>query len=132
MRRALFASTFAGLSILASAAAAQEDVGASREAICCGANCCLIGGECFTRGDTNPADDCQECDPSVSQTAWTDVDGCGGGSDAGPTDPPEVDAGSGGDTDPGDGGCSVGATGSAAPGAILALLAGLAFWRRRR
>ncbi|HJL16116.1 MAG TPA: MYXO-CTERM sorting domain-containing protein [Sandaracinaceae bacterium LLY-WYZ-13_1] len=121
MRRALFACALWGAVTFTGTAAAQDDVGASQEGICCGTECCLIGGMCLMRGDANPADDTLECDPSCSQTAWTPTTGC---PDAGTgEDPPD---------DGGDDGCSVGPGGSAAPGAVLALLAGLGFVRRRR
>jgi hypothetical protein len=45
---------------------------------CIGANCthtiaagkCLIDGVCYNSGDKNPANDCQVCNPAVSQTYW--------------------------------------------------------------
>ncbi len=46
-------------------------------AICCGGSCCRIESVCFNTGDPNPDDACQVCDPSTSQTMWTDVAGCG-------------------------------------------------------
>lgn len=33
---------------------------------------CLIAGECYTNGDLNPANDCEECDPS-SPMGWSPV-----------------------------------------------------------
>ena len=36
---------------------------------------CLIGGVCRTAGTLNPSNECQECDPSSAQYAWTDVTG---------------------------------------------------------
>lgn len=32
---------------------------------------CLIGGTCYPGGMTNPAAECQVCDPAVSQTSWS-------------------------------------------------------------
>jgi hypothetical protein len=32
---------------------------------------CLIGGSCFASGASNPANSCQACSPSNSQSAWT-------------------------------------------------------------
>lgn len=108
----------------------DDDVGVSREAVCCGANCCSIAGSCLSRGDTNPANPCQECNPSSDQFDWTDMPGCtppdagppavdagapavdagsttpdagSPGTDAGSTTPP-VDAGSSSGTDAGTGG----------------------------
>lgn len=53
-------------------------------AICCGGSCCLIDDVCRSTGDTNPENECQTCDPSNSQTAWTDTPDCTpGGDDAG-------------------------------------------------
>lgn len=136
MRARLFASLFSGLfaSALAvvalfapTSAAAQDDVGSAVEGICCGVNCCLIGGSCSSRGDANPSNPCQTCNPSMSQTAWTDTAGCGG-TDSGP--PPARDAGTG-TTD--GGGCSAATgTGSAAQAGLLGLLGALFLVRRRR
>ncbi len=55
--------------------------------ICCGVTCCSIDGACFTTGDTNPANECQICDPAASATAWTNSadPGCAGGSTDGST-----------------------------------------------
>lgn len=35
------------------------------------AETCLIGGTCYARGDSNPADRCQSCDPDRSVTSWS-------------------------------------------------------------
>jgi hypothetical protein len=35
------------------------------------ASACLIGGNCFTPGATNPSAECEHCDPTVDKTAWT-------------------------------------------------------------
>jgi len=32
---------------------------------------CLIGGQCYSDGDQNPANECQVCNPSVSATSWS-------------------------------------------------------------
>jgi len=104
----------------------SDDVGAATYNICCGAGCCcpsLGGGGAIGPGDLNPANSCEECDPSVSQTSWTPISGCGG-TDSGPA---RTDAG-GGD---GGGGCSVGVSESSPVGAI-ALLGSLALFVRRR
>lgn len=127
MRRAIFASTLA-LLLTAPAAAQDDDVGAAVEAICCGMECCLIG-TCRGRGQVNPDNSCEMCDPSTSQSEWTAIPGCVP-PDAGT--PPATDAGS--TTPPPDdgGGCSVGATGARGPLALLSLVGGLALFRRRR
>jgi hypothetical protein len=31
---------------------------------------CLIGGACYVDGDTNPANDCEVCDPGVTKDSW--------------------------------------------------------------
>ncbi|MAQ16462.1 MAG: hypothetical protein CMN30_16925 [Sandaracinus sp.] len=113
MRRLAFGALALGL--FASGAAAQEDVGSQVDAICCGGNCCLIDGDCFTSGEANPADSCLSCDPSGSQTAWTNT--CGS-ADAGTTPADDDD----------DDGCAAG--GRAGYGAGLVGLA--LFFRRRR
>lgn len=91
-------------------------------AICCGANCCLIDGQCFQRGEMNPANSCEQCNPSAGQTSWSPVSGCGvdAGGVAPPADAaadpapdaaaPQADAGNTGAPDAGteptdDGGC---------------------------
>ena len=117
MRRVVFASILT-LAFAAPAAAQDDDVGAAVEAICCGAECCSIGGTCFNRGDENPMNSNEICDPSVSQDSFTTVEA----PDAGTTTPPPDD----------DGGCSVGTGASSAPAALLALVGGLALFRRRR
>jgi len=65
----------ASSSLLAVPALAQ-DVGASREGICCGASCCLIDGNCRIEGQKEPGNPCNVCDPAESQFAWTAVSGC--------------------------------------------------------
>ncbi len=32
---------------------------------------CRIAGLCYERGDLNPGNDCQECNPALSQTTWS-------------------------------------------------------------
>lgn len=67
----------ASLLLIASPAFADdEDIGTGSSPICCGANCCLIAGTCFSRGETNPDNECEACDPSSTQTAFTAVPGC--------------------------------------------------------
>lgn len=89
---------FGALLVLdASALADDSDVGAAREAVCCGASCCLIEGTCYGTGDVNPVDPCLSCQPSESQAAWSPVAGCGGDAGPGPVDAgpiTEPDAGS--------------------------------------
>lgn len=34
---------------------------------------CLIAGNCYTDGEVNPVNDCEECNSSVSQTTWTAI-----------------------------------------------------------
>jgi len=120
-------------------------------AICCGGSCCSIAGTCYGTGDENPDDECQTCDPSNSQTAWTDTPGCTpGGEDAGVAEedmgtpaeedmgtPAEEDMGTPTGTDGGptgddsgsdDGGCAAG--GSGAFGGLFGLL--LLGLRRRK
>ncbi|MEC7521423.1 MAG: MYXO-CTERM sorting domain-containing protein [Myxococcota bacterium] len=129
MRHASFAFISLVLTFVALPAFAQDDDVASRvDAICCGANCCLIGGSCFSNGDVNPDNSCQTCDVSGSQTAWTDMDGCTP-PDSGVVTPP-ADSGTGGGE--GGGGCSASPAGSAGPLAFLGLLGALFFVRRRR
>ncbi|MBI5502262.1 MAG: hypothetical protein HY907_18610 [Deltaproteobacteria bacterium] len=36
---------------------------------------CFIGGACYASGATNPANQCQWCDPATSATAWTNKPG---------------------------------------------------------
>lgn len=86
--------------VLGCAVQPTEDVESLVDEICCGASCCLIGGDCYTSGETNPANTCEACNPSTSQTEFTaSADGCDGGAapmpDAGgPMDAaPEGDAG---------------------------------------
>ncbi len=61
-----------------------EDVESIVEDICCGGACCSIGGVCFNTGDPNPDNECEVCDPSSSQSAFTNT--CDAGA-------PEEDAG---------------------------------------
>ncbi len=102
-------------------ASAQEDVGSTSAAVCCGADCCNIDGTCRGRGETNPDNMCEMCDPGNSQSSWSAVPGCGGGSDGGTT-------GGGGD----DGGCSATRLDGSDLGSLAALVGLLAFARRRR
>jgi len=108
--------------LLVSVASAQDGVGHTTQDICCGGGCCLIEGDCLRNGDTNPANACEMCDTSSSQTDWTDVSGCGGDTDAGSTTM-GTDAGP---TDSGDddGGCSAGG-GGASFGLVGLVLFGL-------
>ncbi|NMC72569.1 MAG: DUF4215 domain-containing protein [Myxococcales bacterium] len=58
------------------------------------AGSCYIGTACYAAGDPNPTNECQECNPATSQTAWSNraagtpctadaddctIDACGGG-----------------------------------------------------
>jgi hypothetical protein len=61
--------------------------GETLEQVCCGGECCVAGkccddGTCvdcgctlgdifFPAGTTNPDNECESCDPSVSETSWT-------------------------------------------------------------
>lgn len=72
--------------VVVPSAHAQSPIG-----VCCGANCCFIDAMCRTRGALNPANACQACDPSMSQSAWSAVPGCTPPNDAGP--PPATDGG---------------------------------------
>lgn len=121
------------------------------DAICCGASCCAIEGGCQRTGEMNPANSCQLCDPSESQTAWTDIPGCTPDADAGPAEvdagpvetdagPVETDAGpvetdAGSTTPPpsggGGGGCSVN-QGQSTGAWILGVLGALFLATRRR
>ena len=95
-----------------------SDVGSATYAICCGADCCcpsLGDGRRINNGDRNPANPCEICDPSMTQTAWTPVPDCDAGmagtdagTDAGPAD---TDGGSA-DTDAGSTGTDAGSTGT--------------------
>lgn len=119
---------------LASSALAQ-DIGAAREAICCGTACCLIDGMCKS-GDpesdrhANPRNPCEVCDPAVSQSEWTTVAGCVP-PDAG-TPPAQPDAGTPPVTPPPSGGCSVAGAGGAGASFALAVVGLALVWRRRR
>lgn len=116
MRRAFLVFLFS--SCLVSVGAAAQDVGGAQEPICCGDDCCLIGGVCFARGEENPDNACQACDPAVSQGEFTPISGC--------TLP---DAGTGG----GGGGCAVGGSSAGAGGlSVFALFAAAAIVARRR
>ncbi|MBO6935553.1 MAG: hypothetical protein JJ863_11280 [Deltaproteobacteria bacterium] len=107
------------LGLMATSASAQEDVGSQVDQICCGSNCCLIGGTCFTSGEASPDDACMVCDPSGSNTSFTNT--CGS---------PDMGGGDGGD-DGDDGGCSA-AGGPAGAYGFALIGAALAFVRRRR
>ena len=77
MRRGLSAVWISALLGASGCVGAEPDLGVTEEPVCCGAACCLIEGACYARGDTRRDDPCSECDPSVSQVAWTAV--CDGG-----------------------------------------------------
>jgi uncharacterized protein (TIGR03382 family) len=106
------------LGLVATGASAQ-DVGSRVDEICCGSDCCLIDGECYTSGEASPADACLVCDPSGSNTTFTDT--C--------TTAPDMGSGGGDDGD--DGGCSAAGGPAGAYGFALAGVA-LALFRRRR
>ena len=121
-----------GLSLLAclpfsGTVAAQEDVGSTTAAVCCGSECCNIDGTCRGRGERNPANMCQECDPGSSQSSWSPVSGCPATADSG-----TADTGTGGGDD--GGGCSASSlsTEAAATPFALGALFGLALFVRRR
>jgi MYXO-CTERM domain-containing protein len=105
-------------------ASAQEDVGSTTAAVCCGSECCNIGGTCRGRGQRNPANMCQQCDPGNSQSSWSNIAGCAATADSGMT-------GGGGDDG---GGCSTTALSAetATPVALGALFGLLGLARRRR
>jgi len=107
-----------GLSMTAGAASAQ-DVGSRVDEICCGGDCCLIEGTCYTSGEASAADACLVCDPSGSNTSFTNT-----------CSTPDAGGGDGGD-DGDDGGCSAAGGPSGAYGFAL-IGAALAFARRRR
>lgn len=140
MRRALVAlvsSLLLGGSWLAGSALAQ-DIGAAREAVCCGPACCLIDSVCASGNPAspshaNPRNPCEVCDPEMSQSEWTTVPGCvppdaGMRADAGT----RADAGSPPVTPPPSGGCSASGAGGAGAGLALAVLGVALVWRRRR
>ncbi|MCC6877719.1 MAG: hypothetical protein IT378_25645 [Sandaracinaceae bacterium] len=86
MNRLVLVAALSAISLVAIPSAhAQSPIG-----VCCGANCCFIDAMCRTRGALNPANACQACDPSTSQSAWSAVPGCVPAMDAGP---PAVDGG---------------------------------------
>lgn len=118
----------ASSSLLAVPALAQ-DVGASREGICCGASCCLIDGNCRIEGQKEPGNPCNVCDPAESQFAWTAVSGCVPPDAGQPAGEPDAGTPSSG----GGGGCAVTGGNSSALGVLggMAALA-LVVWRRRR
>jgi MYXO-CTERM domain-containing protein len=121
MRVSLFVMLVAAMWFSAGAALAQ-DVGASQQPVCCGATCCFLDGRCRGTGDENPRNNCEVCDPTMSQTTWTTLSGCT------PIDAGRVDAGGGGG---GGGGCS--ASAGASPSASLGVLAlGMVAWALRR
>jgi uncharacterized protein (TIGR03382 family) len=133
MRRAVIAlvscsSLLLAGSWLASSALAQ-DVGAAREAVCCGAACCLIDGDCLTDGEANSRNPCEVCEPAMSQSEWTTTAGCVA-PDSGPATEP--DAGSPPPPPPPSGGCSASGAGSAGIGVALGVLGLALAWRRRR
>lgn len=47
--------------------------GVVSQASACPSNKCLIAGNCYTNGTVNVANECQSCDTSVSNTAWTNL-----------------------------------------------------------
>jgi MYXO-CTERM domain-containing protein len=103
------------------AAAQDDDVRRGTEAVCCGFECCLIDGQCLADGDLNSRNECEECDPSTSQSEFTPIAGC---------EPAETDAGGGGG---GGGGCSVSAgTAAAVPAFGVAMALVFLAIRRRR
>jgi MYXO-CTERM domain-containing protein len=57
---------------------------------------CVIDSTCWTYGDINPKNACQNCDPPTTKTDWTAIDGCDAGPDGG------GDGGSDATTDGGD------------------------------
>lgn len=131
----LAALTFSGAGLTFSGGCAVEEeadeIGAVTYAVCCGSNCCCNNGGRQDRGDRNPSNECEMCDPSNDPMVWTAVPNCTpGGGDTG-TPRPDASTGGGGD----DGGCSVGAVGGtngAAWGVGLLGLLGLLAVRRRR
>ncbi|UCF33526.1 MAG: VCBS repeat-containing protein, partial [Phycisphaerales bacterium] len=55
---------------------------------------CLIDDVCYNDGDLNPANDCEQCDLSLAQTAWSPLDpgvACGDPTDDDCTDPDTCD-----------------------------------------
>jgi len=107
------------LGLVATGASAQ-DVGSRVDEICCGSNCCLIDSVCYTSGEASPDDACLVCDPSGSNTTFTNT--CA---------TPDMGSGGGGDDGGDDGGCSAAGGPSGAYGFAL-IGAALAFFRRRR
>ncbi|MEM9193408.1 MAG: hypothetical protein AAGF12_29810 [Myxococcota bacterium] len=83
------------LAISTAGCAVQSDgdsVGSVQSAICCGGNCCLIEGSCFQRGDMNPMNRCETCDPGNSRRDWTAMAGCTpGDADVPDADVPDAD-----------------------------------------
>jgi len=111
--------------------APEIDIGASTNAVCCGANCCCpsIGsGGAIAAGDINPDNMCESCDPATTASAWTPIPGCTAGTDAGTTG--GTDAGPPADDG---GGCSVSATAPGGSGllALFGFAAAFVFSRRR-
>lgn len=105
------------LGLMATGASAQ-DVGSRVDEICCGSDCCLIDSECYTSGEASPADACLVCDPSGSNTSFTNT-----------CTSPDMGPGDGGGDD--DGGCSAAGGPAGAYGFALVGVA-LALFRRRR
>ena len=112
----------AGLMVTTGAAAQEEEVGSTTAAVCCGSECCNISGSCRGRGEMNPANSCQQCDPGNSQSSWSNIPGC---------TPGGTDAGTGGGDD---GGCSATSMtpADALPLGLAAFFGLLGFARRRR
>jgi hypothetical protein len=53
--------------------ASESDLDTLSQAVCCGANCCCIGGETYSDGDPNPENACQVCDSAQTHTDWSEV-----------------------------------------------------------
>ena len=72
----------AGAIVLVSAGTTlAQETGSRVDAICCGSSCCRIDGVCYSTGESSPSDACLVCQPSRSQTSFTNT--CTGGTDAG-------------------------------------------------
>jgi MYXO-CTERM domain-containing protein len=134
MRRAFIALVTCSSFLLAASwlagSALAQDIGAAHEAVCCGATCCLVDGQCKTDGMANDHNPCEVCNPAMSQSEWTPVPGCVP-PDAG-AEPVEPDAGTP-VTPPRSGGCAASGTGGPLGLGFALGVAGLALvWRRRR